>query len=70
MRLSDEQLAREYATWDDATLREHYEASKREALVQFRIGDRYTTQAAQRCRQSDHKYQREMLRRAKERGSR
>lgn len=69
-RLSDAELAREYATWDDATLREHYEASRNEAMVQFKMGDRRTAQAAQHCRQSAERYSREMARRARERGSR
>ena len=70
MRLSDDDLAREYRSFSDAEIREHYEASRDEAMVQFRIGDRYTAQAAQRCRQSAERYSREMVRRAKERGSR
>lgn len=70
MRLSDEQLAREYRSWSDAEIREHYEASRDEAMVQFRIGDRYTAQAAQRCRQTAERFSREMVRRAKQRSSR
>lgn len=69
MRLTDDDLAREYATFSDSEVREHYEASRREALVQFRLGDRDTAISAQRCRQTAERFSREMLRRAKERAS-
>ena len=64
--LSDEQLEREYRSWDDATIREHYEAAKREEQVQFRLGDKLTALLAQRCRQTANRFSREMQRRARE----
>lgn len=68
-RLSDSELAELYRWWDDATLREHYEASRQEARVQYDLGDRKTAQLAQACRLSAHRYSREVVRRANERGS-
>ena len=67
--LSDEQLEREYRTWSDVEIREHYEASRKEARVQFDLGDRQTALASQRCRQTANRFSRELVRRAAERGA-
>jgi hypothetical protein len=69
MRLSDAELATYFTAWSDLELREHFEASKREANVQFRLGDRKTAQLSHVCRMSADRYSREMVRRAKERCS-
>lgn len=66
MRLTDEQLAREYATWDDETVLEHFRASREMARQQRLLGDRETAVAAQRCRQTAERFSRELARRAKE----
>jgi hypothetical protein len=63
----DEQLARDFEAWSDVELRDHYEASQTEALVQFRLGDRKTAMLSHLCRISADRYAREMVRRAKER---
>ena len=66
MKLSDNDLAREYRTFSDTEIREHWEAARREATVQFQLRDRETAVLAQRCRETAERFSREMLRRAKE----
>ena len=71
MRLSDADLAELYRHFSDLELRDHWQASKDEAQYQFAVmGDRKTAQLAHACRLSADRYSREMVRRAKERGSR
>lgn len=63
---TDEELASYFAAWSDLELRDHFEVSNRGAQAQFRHGERQTAQAAHACRLSAHRYQRELLRRARE----
>lgn len=69
MRLTDDDLAREYATWSDQEVREHFVAAHEMARQQRRLGDRSMASNAQRCAQTADRFSRELARRATERAS-
>ena len=69
MKLTHAELEREYGSWTDEEVREHYVASRREAAHQFALKDRQSALYANLCRMSAERYSRKLLRRAKERSA-
>ena len=67
--LLDSELEREYRSWSDRDIREHRHACLQVAREQRLWGDRQTAMYATLARKSAGRYERELLRRAKERGS-